>query len=79
MGRVGVSQMSNLGLQELIAKNQDDYVNIAVELAGNIEKLSSLRAGMRERMLASPLMNVQRFTRNLEQGYEQMWAARLHK
>jgi predicted O-linked N-acetylglucosamine transferase (SPINDLY family) len=68
-----------LGLQELIAKNQDDYVNIAVELAGNIEKLSALRAGMRERMLASPLMNVERFTRNLEQGYEQMWAARLHK
>jgi protein O-GlcNAc transferase len=68
-----------LGLQELIAKNQDDYVNIAVELAGNIEKLSALRAGMRERMLASPLMNVQRFTRNLEQGYEQMWAARNHK
>jgi predicted O-linked N-acetylglucosamine transferase (SPINDLY family) len=79
VSRVGVSQMSNLGLQELIAKNQDDYVNIAVELAGNIEKLSALRAGMRERMLASPLMNVERFTRNLEQGYEQMWAARLHK
>jgi len=79
VGRVGVSQMSNLGLQELIAKNQDDYVNIAVELAGNIEKLSSLRAGMRERMLSSPLMNVERFTRNLEQGYEQMWAARNHK
>ena len=79
VGRVGVSQMSNLGLQELIAKNQDDYVNIAVELAGNIEKLSALRAGMRERMLSSPLMNVQRFTRNLEQGYEQMWAARDHK
>ena len=79
VGRVGVSQMSNLGLQELIAKNQDDYVNIAVELAGNIEKLSALRNGMRERMLASPLMNVERFTRNLEQGYEQMWAARLHK
>ena len=79
VGRVGVSQMSNLGLQELIAKNQNDYVNIAVELAGNIEKLSALRAGMRERMLASPLMNVQRFTRNLEQGYEQMWAARILK
>ena len=79
VGRVGVSQMSNLGLQELIAKNQDDYVNIAVGLAGNIEKLSALRAGMRERMLASPLMNVERFARNLEQGYEQMWAGRNHK
>ena len=79
VGRVGVSQMSNLGLQELIAHNQNEYVEIAVALAGNLEKLSTLRVGMRERMLASPLMNVERFTRNLERAYESMWNARAQK
>lgn len=77
VGRVGVSQLSNLGLQELIAHNQSEYVDIAVALAGNLEKLAALRAGMRERMLASPLMNVDRFTRNLETAYQQMWDARV--
>ena len=79
VGRVGVSQMSNLGLQELIAHNQSEYVEIAVALANDLPRLAALRAGMRERMLASPLMNVARFTSNLEQGYEQMWAARIQK
>ena len=72
-GRVGVSQMSNLGLQELIAHNQNEYVEIAVALARDLPRLATLRAGMRERMLASPLMNVAGFTSDLERAYESMW------
>ena len=72
-GRVGVSQMSNLGLQELIAHNQNEYVEIAVALARDLPRLATLRAGMRERMLASTLMNVAGFTSNLERAYESMW------
>ena len=78
-GRVGVSQMSNLGLQELIARNQNEYVEIAVALAQDLPRLATLRAGMRERMLASPLMNVAGFTSNLERAYESMWKARSSK
>ena len=72
-GRVGVSQMSNLGLQELIAHNQNEYVEIAVALARDLPRLATLRAGMRERILASPLMNVAGFTSDLERAYESMW------
>ncbi len=79
VSRVGVSQMSNLGLPELIAKNKVEYVDIAVTLAGNVGKLALLRAGMRQRMSDSPLMNVERFTRNLERAYESMWSARVQK
>jgi predicted O-linked N-acetylglucosamine transferase (SPINDLY family) len=79
VGRVGVSQMSNLGLQELIAHNQSEYVEIAVALANDLPRLAALRAGMRERMLASPLMNVARFTSNLERAYENMLATRVAK
>jgi predicted O-linked N-acetylglucosamine transferase (SPINDLY family) len=78
-GRVGVSQMSNLGLQELIARNQNEYVQIAVALAQDLPRLATLRAGMRERMLASPMMNVAGFTSNLERAYESMWKARSSK
>ncbi len=79
VGRVGVSQMSNLGLQELIAHNQSEYVEIAVALAHDLPRLAALRAGMRERMLASPLMNVARFISNLERAYENMLATRVAK
>ena len=79
VGRVGVSQMSNLGLQEMIARNQNEYVDLAVSLANDLPRIAALRAGMRQRMLASPLMNVARFTNNLERAYESMSHARVHK
>ncbi|MCE9620019.1 MAG: tetratricopeptide repeat protein [Planctomycetes bacterium] len=72
VGRVGVSQLSNLGLSELIAKDEEDYIRIAADLAGNLKKLESLRAGLRARMQASPLMDVTRFTRHLEVAYQTM-------
>ena len=73
VSRVGVSQMSNLGLPEFIARDTSDYVNIAVNLANNLPRLTALRAGLRERLKNSPLMNVPRFTKNLEEAYQAMW------
>ncbi|MCE9620018.1 MAG: hypothetical protein K8R92_08910 [Planctomycetes bacterium] len=75
VGRVGVSQLSNIGLPELIAKSKDDYVEIAVRLAGDVPRLTELRAGLRPRMLASPLSDIPRFTKNLEAAYLEMWKA----
>jgi predicted O-linked N-acetylglucosamine transferase (SPINDLY family) len=73
VARVGTSQLSNLGLPELIARSPDDYVRIAVQLAGDPERLQTLRQGLRQRMAASPLMDAARFTRHLEAAYRQMW------
>ena len=73
VSRVGVSQMTNLGLPELIARDTNDYVHIAEELANDLPRLVALRRGMRERLKNSPLMNVTRFTKNLEEAYEAMW------
>lgn len=72
-GRMGVAHLSAAGLEELIATSTDEYVHIAVDLAGDIEGLSQLRAGMRERILASPLCDGARFTRTLEEAFRQMW------
>ena len=55
--RVGNSLMSNLGLQEFVGDNVDDYVRIAVKKALDLDALSMLREGMRERMISSPLMD----------------------
>ena len=71
--RVGVSQLSNLGLTELIARDPDEYVDIAVRLAKDTERLATLRAGLRARMSASPLMDAARLTQHLEAAYRRMW------
>ena len=73
VGRAGLSQLSNLGLPELIAETPEQFVNIAAALAGDLPRLSWLRATLRERMLSSPLMDAPRFARNIEAAYRGIW------
>jgi predicted O-linked N-acetylglucosamine transferase (SPINDLY family) len=72
-GRVGVSQLSNLGLTELVGNTTEEYVAIATRLATDLEHLSALRTELRARLAASPLTQAPRFTRNLERAYRVMW------
>jgi predicted O-linked N-acetylglucosamine transferase (SPINDLY family) len=73
VSRMGYALLKNIGLPELAADSRQDYVKIAVNLAGNLERLKTLRAGMRERLAASPLRDEAGFTRNLEAAYREMW------
>ncbi len=62
-----------LGLTELVAADADDYVDIATRLGSDAQRLATLRAGLRERMVASTLCDAMRFTRNLESAYRTLW------
>jgi predicted O-linked N-acetylglucosamine transferase (SPINDLY family) len=72
VARAGVSQLSNLGLPELIAISPDEFVSIAAALAGNVQHLSQLRRRLRGVMQNSPLMDATRFARNVEHAYRAM-------
>jgi predicted O-linked N-acetylglucosamine transferase (SPINDLY family) len=71
--RVGVSILANAGLGEWIAGSVDEYVSLAVRLAGDANQLRDLRRTMRERVAASPLRDAPGVTRNLETAYRGMW------
>ena len=71
--RMGKAVLENVGLNELVATSADDYVNIAVALANDRERLQALRANLRERMLASPLLDGPRMARSLEEAFRGMW------
>lgn len=73
LSRVGLSVLANVGLNDLVADSAEAFVRIAAELAGDLNRLSSLRAGLRRRMQQSPLCDAAGFTRNLEAAYQQMW------
>jgi len=73
VGRAGLSQLTNLGLPELIAHSADQYVQIATSLANDLNRLAKLRSTLRLRMQQSPLMDAPRFARDVEAAYRQMW------
>jgi protein O-GlcNAc transferase len=69
VGRAGLSQAMNLGLPELVARDADRFVEVAVGLSADLEHLASLRDELRGRMERSPLMDAARFARNLEAAF----------
>jgi len=73
MGRAGKSFLTNIGLSELVAQTEQEYVNIAVKLSSDLPRLKELRTALRRRMENSPLMDAKRFARNMESAYRDMW------
>jgi predicted O-linked N-acetylglucosamine transferase (SPINDLY family) len=72
-GRVSASFVTTLGLTDLIAESVDEYVAIAVGLAGRVEWLAQQRTTLRERLLASPIADCDLYTRAVESAYRTLW------
>jgi len=75
-GRHSLSHLSNIGLTDTIARDLGQYVELAVSLAADGPRLASLRAGLRQRMAASPLCDGKRFAANLTATLRKLWEAR---
>jgi len=73
VSRAGLSQLTNLGLPELVAHSEEEYVGIAVGLARDLPRLAQLRSTLRSRMENSVLMDAPRFARDIEAAYRSMW------
>ena len=73
VGRAGVSILSNLGLPDLIAHTPEQYVEIAARWAADFAGLAELRVGLRERMLASVVMDGKQYAADIEAAFREMW------
>jgi predicted O-linked N-acetylglucosamine transferase (SPINDLY family) len=73
MQRHSLSHLSNAGLPNLVAKNAQNYIEIAVDLANDLLKLAELRSTLRERVKKSPLCDGEEFTRNFERLIYEFW------
>ena len=71
--RHSLSHLSIVGLTQTIANNRDEYVELAAALANDLPRLAELRAGLRDRMAASPLCDGKRFANNLLHALRQIW------
>ncbi|XP_021765293.1 probable UDP-N-acetylglucosamine--peptide N-acetylglucosaminyltransferase SPINDLY [Chenopodium quinoa] len=70
---VGVSLLSKVGLGNLVAKTEDQYVQLAIQLASDVTALSNLRMTLRDLMVKSPVCDGANFTLGLEEVYRNIW------
>lgn len=70
---VGATILRQVGHEELIAHTQEAFVEAALRLANDPQRLQSIRNSLREKMQRSYLCNARAFTRNLEDVYSHIW------
>lgn len=75
--RHALTHLSTIGLTETIARDLDEYVEIAVRLAGDLASLADLRDGLRDRMAASPICDSERFAADFMTLLRAVWRERV--
>jgi protein O-GlcNAc transferase len=73
VSRQGVGILINAGLPHWIANDQDEYLTKAISFTSDLDKLVTLRSGLRKQVLASPLFDAVRFSNNFEKALWAMW------
>jgi protein O-GlcNAc transferase len=73
LSRQGVGLLMNAGLPEWVASDPSDYVTRAVAQAGDLQALASLRSGLRQQVLASPIFDAPRFAQHFDAALRAMW------
>ncbi|MDP2794976.1 MAG: tetratricopeptide repeat protein [Sulfurisoma sp.] len=71
--RMGYAFLNNIGVPELAVESVADYIETAVALASDRNRLAELRQSLRSRMAAAPLTDEGRFAREMEAAYRGMW------
>lgn len=73
VARMGASLLHAVGVPELITNSDEEYEDLAVELATNRAKQASLRRKLADNLPTCRLFDPERFTRNLEAAYAAMY------
>jgi len=61
------------GCSDWVAAGPEEYVVIALKLAGDLAQLAAQRGGLRDRVRNSPLADAAKFTRGVEEAFRTMW------
>ena len=73
VGRVAASLLNAVKLNRLSADTHTQYINVAKDLASDINGLSVLRRSLRQSLIQSPLCHGKSYAENLESAYRRMW------
>ena len=77
--RFGYSLLKNIGLEELCAFSEEEYIQKAVELANDWDRIREYHLTLRRKMEESPIMNDALYMGELEAAYEKIFSAWINR
>jgi len=77
--RVAASLLNAVGLPELITNNAKNYETLILDLASTPDKLTKIKKKLSINRLSYPLFDSEKYTKNLENGYEQTYQNYINK
>ncbi len=72
-GRHSLSHLSNVGLDDFVAKDVDHYIELAIGIEKSPESIKMIRKTLRQRMLQSPLCDGYRFSEDFLKLMRSVW------
>jgi predicted O-linked N-acetylglucosamine transferase (SPINDLY family) len=75
VSRAGSTLLSNIGLEHLVARSAEQYVEIATRLIRDASGLAAQRHQLRDRIEKSSLMDAPQFARDFEAALRSAWRA----
>lgn len=73
--RFGYSLLVNCGLEELCAFSEEEYIQKAVDLANDWDRIRDYHLTIRRKMETSPVMNDEIYMGEVEEAYEKIYNA----
>ncbi|MEA2734812.1 MAG: protein O-GlcNAc transferase [Humisphaera sp.] len=71
--RIGATLLRAAGLDELVARDAEDYARLGSELASDPQRIEQFRHSLRPRIESSPLLDGASLARAIEDAYREMW------
>ena len=71
--RAGASILKAVGLEQLVTRAPEQFIQTAAALAADIPRLVALRANLRQKVLDSPMVDARKFAAGVEGVYRELW------
>ena len=71
-GRVGTSILTRMGLKDMVAESHDQYVDIGIKLAQDMNAIENLKTNLRSRMQSSDLCDGRSFACIIEKSFHEL-------
>jgi len=68
-GRMGASLLNAVNLPQLITNSREDYIQMAIELGNNTDRLLEIKQTLAKELKKCPLFNSAQFTKNIESAF----------